>query len=61
VADMAGHLRLNDPALKLKQGYSIIKNSKGRVIKTVQQVGVGDIITVRIFDGSLDSKVEKKY
>lgn len=54
-------LNQNDPSLKLKQGYSIVKDKKGAIIKSARQVAPGDIISVRTYEGGLDSKVEKTY
>lgn len=52
-------LILSDPELKLKQGYSITKNSAGNVLKDPAATMKGDIITVQLYKGSLTSKVEK--
>jgi exonuclease VII large subunit len=47
-----------DPQLKLKQGFSIVKDKTGKVVKSKTTVKICDIITVQLFDGILDSKVE---
>jgi exodeoxyribonuclease VII large subunit len=47
-----------DPQLKLKQGFSIVTDKSGKIIKSSQQVDVGDIIAVQLSEGSLASKIE---
>ena len=58
VADCERLLLANDPKLKLKQGFSIVKDKYGKVMKSVKTVAVRDIIKVELSDGILDSKVE---
>lgn len=53
-------LTLCDPQLKLKQGYSIVKNTDGKVLKSSAAVQSGDIITVQLHEGSLSSQVTEK-
>src|ERR671914_845761 len=59
IADCERMLLACDPQLKLKQGFSIVKDNKGKVIKSSKTVKVSDIITVQLFEGVLDSKVEE--
>jgi exodeoxyribonuclease VII large subunit len=47
-----------DPKLKLKQGFSIVKDKTGKVLKSSRTVAIDDIIHVELYDGILDSKVE---
>ena len=58
VDDCERLLLAGDPRLKLKQGYSIVKDKQGRVLKSINRVARGDIIKVELSDGILDSKVE---
>ena len=51
-------LLASDPRLKLKQGYSIVKDKQGRVVKSIKTIARDDIIKVEVSDGMLDSKVE---
>ena len=51
-------LLVSDPKLKLKQGYSIVKDNHGKVVKSTKTVALHDIIKVELSDGTLDSKVE---
>jgi exodeoxyribonuclease VII large subunit len=48
-----------DPQFKLKQGFSIVTDKSGKVIKSSKTVDVDDIISVKLFEGSLASKVEQ--
>ena len=47
-----------DPKLKLKQGFSIVKDKSGKVLKSSSNVAIDDIIQVELYDGILESKVE---
>jgi exodeoxyribonuclease VII large subunit len=58
VTDSERLLLANDPKLKLKQGFSIVKDKHGKVLKSVKSVALRDIIKVELSDGILDSKVE---
>lgn len=49
-------LRLADPELKLKQGYSIIRDNQARVIKSVAQIKPGDIVEAQLFNGKTSLK-----
>jgi exodeoxyribonuclease VII large subunit len=59
VDDYEQLLLANDPRLKLKQGYSIVKDKQGKVLKSIKTVARHDIIKVELSDGILDSKVEE--
>ena len=58
VDDCERLLLASDPRLKLKQGYSIVKDKQGKVLKSIKTVARRDIIKVELSDGILDSKVE---
>lgn len=53
-------LRLSSPILKLKQGYTITKDSSGKIIKNLSQIAVGQIIKTQIHKGHILSQVTKK-
>jgi exodeoxyribonuclease VII large subunit len=50
-------IRLLDPANVLKRGYSITYLNN-KAVKAVSEVSAGDIIETRLYDGSIESKVE---
>jgi len=47
-----------DPKLKLKQGFSIVKDKSGKVLRSSRGVAIDDIIQVELYEGILDTKVE---
>lgn len=51
-------LRLGDPTLRLKQGYSIVFNNN-QVIKSSKQLKVGDEVRLKLYEGGAISSVEK--
>jgi exodeoxyribonuclease VII large subunit len=58
VDDCERLLLASDPRLILKQGYSIVKDKQGKILKSIKTVARYDIIKVELSDGSLDSRVE---
>jgi exodeoxyribonuclease VII large subunit len=52
-------LRACDPRLKLKQGFSILTDKGGNIIKSSRSVNIGDKIRVQLFEGSLKTEVEE--
>ena len=50
-------LSIYNPERQLKLGYSILLN-KGKVLKSVQDIEKGDIIHVRMQDGTVESEVK---
>jgi len=52
-------LKLTDPKLRLQQGYSIVFNRVGKVIKNVSQLKIGELINLKFYRGGALSKVEK--
>lgn len=59
IAECENILLACDPQLKLKQGFSIVTDKSGKVITSSKTVDVDDIISVKLFEGSLASKVEQ--
>ncbi len=51
-------VRLNDPIRQLKLGYSIVRHG-GRIVRSVREVGAGDLLDSQLSDGVVRSKVEK--
>lgn len=51
-------LQLNDPHLRLKQGYSITFGSDGKIIHNTSHARIGDRITVQLGEGQLLSVIE---
>lgn len=45
------------PLEKLNSGYSYVKDEQGRNIRSVEQVQAGDLLTIRVKDGSVDARV----
>lgn len=52
-------LQLSDPTLKLKQGYSIVKNSKQEVVRSVNQLLIGDPLWIRLYQGEVETTVKE--
>ncbi|MEO6570281.1 MAG: exodeoxyribonuclease VII large subunit, partial [Ilumatobacteraceae bacterium] len=55
----AGHLALLDPANLLRRGWSITRDADGRVVRSTAQVEVGAVITTRVADGDITSRIEE--
>lgn len=49
-----------DPVKRLAQGWAIVTNGDGRVVKRLDDLSLGDLVRVRLSDGSFESTVEKK-
>ena len=47
-----------DPARRLAQGWSIVTDASGRVVRDVEAVSVGDEVTVRVATGAFGARVE---
>lgn len=50
-----GNFVLSDPELKLKQGYSITRNSYGKLIKKASEISVGDELKTKLYEGAIIS------
>jgi exodeoxyribonuclease VII large subunit len=59
IAECERMLLACDPQLKLKQGFSIVTDKMGRVVRSSNALEVGDIMDVQLFEGKLETKVEK--
>jgi exodeoxyribonuclease VII large subunit len=49
-----------DPTRRLAQGWSIATNRDGRVVKSLEDVTVGETVSVLVSDGSFESTVNTK-
>jgi exodeoxyribonuclease VII large subunit len=47
----------NDPKRQLKLGYSIVRKG-GRILKTINQIETGDVVSIGLSEGSFDSEVK---
>ena len=52
-------LEAGNPELKLKQGYSIALNQRGKVIKNLEDVNLSEEIKTKLYKGQITSKVKK--
>lgn len=50
-------LQLVSPLATIARGYSISKDKKGKVIRSIKQVNVGDEINIQLTDGHIHTKV----
>jgi len=59
VERLSGMLNALSPLSVMDRGYAVASSADGRLIKTVEKIGAGDRISVRLSDGSLDTEVLK--
>ncbi|GIX30755.1 MAG: exodeoxyribonuclease 7 large subunit [Porticoccaceae bacterium] len=57
LAHLAATLRAVSPLETLQRGYAIALDGRGRVVRSVAQVAVGDPLEVRLADGALGCRV----
>ncbi len=48
-----------DPKRPLEKGYSLIYNEKGNLVKSINDLELGDIVALKLKDGSAESEVKK--
>ncbi len=60
LANLCGRLDGLSPLKVLARGYSITENEQGKAITDIAQVKNGDILTTRLTDGIIRSKVEER-
>jgi exodeoxyribonuclease VII large subunit len=53
-------LRERSPYELLKRGYAIVYDAAGKVVRSVDEVAVGDAIGVRMAQGQIDATVRGK-
>jgi exodeoxyribonuclease VII large subunit len=49
-----------DPARRLAQGWSVVTNAQGTVVRSLRDIGVGDDVDVRVSDGTFGAHVTQK-
>jgi exodeoxyribonuclease VII large subunit len=49
-----------DPARRLAQGWSVVTNAQGAVVRSLEDVEIGDDVRVRVHDGSFAATVGEK-
>ncbi len=49
-----------DPQRRLAQGWSIVTNGAGTVVRSLDDVRLGELISVRVSDGTVESTVHEK-
>ena len=59
VVNQEKYLHALDPEKNLKLGYSITFNQNNRVIKRIDEIKKGDMITTKLYNGSFLSEVNK--
>lgn len=52
-------LRAYDPSLPLERGYAIVRTESGRQVGSVDEVHVGDVLSVRLRNGDVLTEVKK--
>jgi exodeoxyribonuclease VII large subunit len=60
VAKIKGHLESLNPNNVMKRGYSMIFK-EGLLVKSVNDVEIKDIVSMKLQDGKVDSKIMRKY
>jgi exodeoxyribonuclease VII large subunit len=48
-----------DPMAPLGRGYALVRDAKGRFIRTVHAVQAGDAAEILLIDGTLDARIDK--
>lgn len=49
-----------NPTMVLRRGFAIVETSAGEVVRSAEQVAVGDSVKIRLYQGSLRARVEAK-
>ncbi len=57
---LQARLKALNPIQVLQRGYAIVSDDQGRIVSSVSGVKTGDAIKVRLSDGSLDARVNRK-
>jgi exodeoxyribonuclease VII large subunit len=53
-------IKLNNPERQLKLGYSLV-SLKGKIVRSIKNVKVGEEVDIKVSDGELKSEVKKIY
>jgi exodeoxyribonuclease VII large subunit len=51
-------INIFDPGAALKRGYSIV-SKEGNLLKSIKQASIGDRLSIKLSDGTIDSTVNK--
>jgi exodeoxyribonuclease VII large subunit len=54
----AAAVRLLDPAITMARGWSITRNVKGEVVRSISEISLGEKVVTTLADGSVTSTVE---
>lgn len=54
-------LRALSPRHVLERGFALLRDPKGRVVRSLQAVRPGDTVTVQLMDGSLDLLIQRLH
>ena len=54
----AAAVRLLDPAITMARGWSITRNAKGDVVRSISEISPGEKVITTLADGSVTSTVE---
>lgn len=57
LASLSGKLDAMSPLKVLSRGYALVQNEAGRTVTTVDAVSVGDVLSVKLQDGTLRAAV----
>ena len=60
LSELSAKLDALSPLGILSRGYSVASNADGRVLSSVNDVAQNELITVRVSDGSIHTRVEGK-
>lgn len=60
LVSLSALLKAQDPMRVLERGYSLTINSDGKIVRSIQDVNNGDLISTRLVDGEIESKVQKE-
>jgi len=59
LSELEQKLALGNPEARLKQGYSIVANESGKIIKSAKQLSIGQTLNLKLYQGTAKSKVNK--
>ena len=58
LAGLSGRLNALSPLGTLERGYAVVTQASGSLVRSVNQVQPGDVVSVRVSDGAFTSRVE---
>lgn len=61
IQEDAATLHTLSPLSTLDRGYAIATNVKGQVISSIRETAPGDVLSIRLKDGSINTKVDAIY